>query len=101
VRLNTNGQARLISERDPLPELLGALDEVSISLNAPDAQSYLDLCRPRFGKAAYPAVIDFIRSCVGQFQAVTLTVVGFTLEPEALARCQAIAIKLGASFRIR
>jgi TatD DNase family protein len=101
VRLNTNGQAALINERDPLPELEEALDEVSISLNAPEGKTYAALCRPSFGEAAYPAVLDFIRRCAGRFEAVTVTVVGFTLEREDLARCERIAGELGAGFRVR
>ena len=77
------------------------LDEVSISLNAPDGETYAALCRPCCGEATFPAVVDFIRRCVGRFEKVTVTVVGFTLQPEALARCERIADELGASFRIR
>ncbi|MBW2458041.1 MAG: radical SAM protein, partial [Deltaproteobacteria bacterium] len=61
VRLNTNGQAALIAGRDPWPVLAGALDAISISLNAPDAESYQDLCHPQFGAEAYDALLTFAR----------------------------------------
>ncbi|OQY18149.1 MAG: radical SAM protein, partial [Desulfobacteraceae bacterium 4572_35.1] len=37
VRINTDGQANLVYDRDITPELSGLIDEISISLNAPDA----------------------------------------------------------------
>ncbi len=46
VRLNTNGHACLIHGRDVLPELAGAVDEVSVSLNAPNCARYVELSRP-------------------------------------------------------
>ena len=101
VRLNTNGQAALIAGKDPLPLLAGALDSVSISLNAPDAQSYLELCRPRFGRASYDAVISFAERAAEAFDSVVLSVVGYTLEPAALKRCAQIAASLGTGFRVR
>jgi TatD DNase family protein len=101
VRLNTNGQAALIAGRDPLPDLEGAVDCVSISMNAPDALTYEALCRPTFGQAAYPAVRAFAEACVGRFPEVVLTVVGFTLSDEDIDRSEAVAERLGAEFRVR
>lgn len=46
VRLNTNGHACLIHGRDVLPELAAAVDDISVSLNAPSRRRYLELCRP-------------------------------------------------------
>jgi TatD DNase family protein len=101
VRLNTNGHAALIAGGDPMPPLAGALDALSVSLNAPDAASYRALCRPRFGAAAYPAVLDFARAASERFAQVTLTVVGGTLDEPAIARSAEIAAALGADFRVR
>ena len=60
IRLNTNGHGCLIHGRDILPELSNAVDEVSISMNAPELSnirisatpvSANRLCRRRlFGK---------------------------------------------------
>lgn len=101
VRLNTNGQAALIAGRDPWPELTGALDGVSISLNAPDAEAYQELCQPQFGPAAYEAVLSFAERSIQHVDEVALTVVGFTLDDEAIKRCEQIADALGVGFRIR
>jgi TatD family-associated radical SAM protein len=46
IRLNTNGHACLINGRDVLAELADAVDDVSVSLNAPNRRRYLELCRP-------------------------------------------------------
>jgi TatD family-associated radical SAM protein len=46
LRLNTNGHACLIHGRDVLPELAAAVDDVSVSLNAPTRERYVELCRP-------------------------------------------------------
>ena len=46
IRLNTNGHACLIHGRDVLAELAPAVDEVSVSLNAPNCRRYVELCRP-------------------------------------------------------
>ena len=60
-RLNTNGQGNLINKRNIVPELEGVIDKVSVSLNAPDADTYLRLCRPDAGARAFDSMIDFIR----------------------------------------
>ncbi len=101
VRLNTNGQAALIAGGDPVAALQGAVDHVSVSLNAPDASRYVALCRPQAGLAAWDALLGFCRNAVARLPRVTLTVVGFTLEDEDLERCEALAGELGAELRVR
>jgi TatD DNase family protein len=108
VRLNTNGQAALTAGGDPLTAggdpvaaLQGAVDHVSVSLNAPDAARYVALCRPQAGPAAWEALLGFCRDAVAHLPRVTLTVVGFTLEDEELERCESLADELGAELRVR
>jgi TatD DNase family protein len=60
VRLNTNGLSALINGTDITKEMPGLIDEVSVSLNAADENTYKTLCKPRYGEMAWPAVIDFI-----------------------------------------
>ena len=45
IRINTNGQANLIYNRDITPELCGIIDCISISLNAENAQKYHDMAK--------------------------------------------------------
>jgi len=50
----------MINRRDIVPELEGLFARISISLNAPDAATYVMICRPDAGEKAFEAVIDFI-----------------------------------------
>jgi TatD family-associated radical SAM protein len=104
VRLNTNGHAALISGWDlgaVVDEVARAVDTVSISLNAPTASEYVQLCDPSFGEAGFEAVVDFARACVGRVDRVVLTVVGFSLDGDATDRCEDLAHDIGAEFRVR
>ncbi len=71
VRIDTIGYANLIYKRNILPTLKGLIDAISISLNAENEEKYLSLCRPKYGKGTYPAVIDFIRECKKYIPEVT------------------------------
>jgi TatD DNase family protein len=100
VRLDTDGLASLREGRDVPPELAAAgLDAISVSLNAPDAETYAALCPSRYGAAAFPAVKDFIRSavrCLAEVSASAVAVPGLSEQS-----CQAVAEELGARFRWR
>jgi TatD DNase family protein len=99
IRINTNGQADLVHGRNVLPELAAFTDEISVSLNAPDAAEYARLCRPGYGDKAFEAVKDFIREATKHVPAVVATVVAVPgLDVEA---CRALAAQLGAAFRVR
>jgi TatD DNase family protein len=63
IRLNTNGHGNLIHKRSVAAELKGIVDEISVSLNTPTAQQYLELCRPAFGLETYDSIKQFIREC--------------------------------------
>lgn len=94
VRLNTNGHANLFWGRNILPELKGLIDIVSISLNADNAITYNQLCRPAFGEKSFTAVIEFIKAAKKQIPEVEVTAV----DNES---CRKIAESLGVSFRVR
>ena len=59
IRINTNGHANLIYGCDVTPKLKGLIDCVSVSLNTADAESYVKVCHPDHGKAAYEGLLDF------------------------------------------
>ena len=114
VRLNTNGQASLIHNRDVLPELGGAVDTVSVSLNAPNAARYLELCRPNpdsfpdpgkiiaAPEIVWEAMLDFLRRAPGYFSLVQASVTGFALSPEEIEQSRELAFSLGIkNFRVR
>ena len=99
VRLNTNGHGNLIHARDIVPEIAPYLDEISISLDAPDEETYENIVRPDFGRRSFDAVKEFVRLCVGRIAHVTVTAVELpTVDLEA---CRRLAQSLGAGFRVR
>jgi GTP 3',8-cyclase len=100
VRVDTDGLATLREGRD-VAALLGAagLEAISVSLNAPDAETYARLCPSRHGVLAYEAVKAFIRSCVGVIPDVAASAVALPELSEA--ECRRVAGALGARFRWR
>jgi len=100
IRVNTNGLGDLIVGRPTAPELEGLIDELSISLNAPDAQTYLELCAPEFGLQSYDALLRFIKDAQNYVPTITLSIVDFLSEND-ISKCQEIANKLGIPLRIR
>ena len=101
IRINTNGQADLILNKDITPEMAGLIDTVSISLNTPDAESYNALCKPVFGMKAYDALIDFGRRCALVIDNVFFTVVRGPLNDEEIELCRKRIEKTGAKLRVR
>ena len=102
IRVNTNGLSDLIAGEPTAHRFKGLIDAVSISLNAPTAEEYVALCRPKFGAAAYPALLKFTKEVKGFVKDVTLTVVGTdALTPEKEADCRRVAAECGVSLRVR
>lgn len=99
VRIDTNGQANLVYGRDVVPELVGLVDAVSVSLNAHEEGAYQDLCRPALGEGSFAAVREFLRSCRRQGLRVTATAVAYPgVDLEAARR---LAEEVGVEFRVR
>ena len=102
VRVNTNGLSDLVNGRATAALFAGKVDCISISLNTDDPAEYLSMCRPRFGEAAYPAMLKFARGAAANVPSVVMTVVGEPVTSlEKQARCRAIADSLGATLRVR
>lgn len=100
VRLDTDGLGNLIYQRNILPELQGKVDAMSVSLNAPDAKTYLHLCPNRFGETAYQEVKKFILEAKKYIPWVQASVIGM---PEIdVETCRKIVEEeLGVRFRCR
>ncbi|MFW6369433.1 MAG: TatD family nuclease-associated radical SAM protein, partial [Myxococcota bacterium] len=75
VRLVTDGLANLRFEEDVTPDLAGAVDEVHVSLNAPDGETYAKICPSRHGACAHEAVCDFILKVQSHVPKVVATAV--------------------------
>lgn len=101
TRLNTNGLSDLINGRPTAKEFAGRLDAISISLNAPTAAKYNELCRPKFGLAAFDEILRFTDEIKQYVPDVTMSVVGFSIPQQDIEDCARIAAKLGVKFRVR
>ena len=102
VRVNTNGLSDLVNGRPTAALFAGRVDCLSISLNTDDPAEYLAMCRPKFGEAAYPAMLQFAREAAAAVPEVVMTVVGEPVTSlEKQARCRALAESLGARLRVR
>ena len=102
VRVNTNGLSDLIHGKPTAPLFVGKVDCLSISLNTDDPAEYLSVCRPKFGAAAYPAMLKFTQEAAALLPSVVMTVVGEPITGlEKQERCRAIATRLGARLRVR
>jgi TatD DNase family protein len=99
VRLDTNGHGNLIWNRNIAPELAEAVDAVSVSLNAQDADTYDLICGSRFGSKAYEHVLSFTKECLKAGLDVSVSVVDVPeVDVEAARR---IADDLGVPLRVR
>ena len=100
VRLNTNGQANLINNRDVTPQMKGLFDVVSISLNNKNAEEYQQVCHSEFGEKAFDELISFGAKCAKLGIETVFSVVDL-LPAEDIAKCREIAEQSGAKLRIR
>jgi TatD DNase family protein len=100
IRVDTDGLASLREGRDVPPLLAAAgVSALSVSLNAPDGETYARICPSRHGARAYAAVQEFIRSAVRVIPDVAASAVALPgLSEEA---CRRAAESLGARFRWR
>jgi TatD DNase family protein len=99
VRLNTDGHGNVIHHRNIVPDLVGLIDSVSISLNTTDPVQYGKLMRLD-GQKYFPAMIDFAKECVKHNLDVTMTIVGLDEVDEQQAR-QFVEKQIGAKFKNR
>ena len=100
VRINTDGLANLVHGRNVLPELSGLVDALSVSLNAPDAETYARICPNRYGEGSFPALLDFLREAPRHVPTVVATAVALPGLDIAAVRRLAESIP-GVSFRLR
>lgn len=99
IRIDTDGLANLVHGRNVLPELM-FVDTISVSLNAPDSETYQKLIKTPFGDDAYPAILYFLRQAKKFIPKVIASAVAVPgLDVEA---CRKVAEDdLGVKFRVR
>lgn len=101
IRINTNGLADLIWQRDTTPDLEGIIDAVSISLNEADEEKYNSLCHPKFGEGSYEAILKYIDDVKNYVPDVTVSVVGGAISGQSVETCRQVAKDLSVKFRVR
>ncbi len=100
MRLNTNGHGNMINRRDIVPELAELFGRISISLNAPDAGTYVMVCRPDAGEKAFAAVVDFIGRAASSEMECTVSALDYP-EVDTEATRELVESIPGARFRAR
>ena len=99
TRLNTDGHGSVINKRNIVPELVGLIDAVSISLNTTDPKLYGELMRID-GERFFPAMIDFAREAVRHLPRVVMTIVDLDEIDKEKARAL-VEDEIGAAFFTR
>ncbi len=101
IRVNTNGHANFIYKKNVVPELVGLVDEFSVSLNASNSEEYDELSQPKF-ENAYEEVKKFIKcSADAGIETVASIVDGYKGRRLDVEKCSEIAESLGAKLRVR
>ncbi|MCI9441453.1 MAG: TIGR04100 family radical SAM protein [Ruminococcus sp.] len=99
IRVNTNGLGNLYHQKDIVPLLAEVVDSISISLNAPDKEEYMEVTRPQF-ENAFEGMLEFTRECGKKIAQVKMTVVD-VLPDEDIEASRKLAESLGVELRVR
>lgn len=99
IRINTNGLVQLLVPGFDVSQLKGAVDTVSVSLNADTPEEYQRIVNPVFGAQSFDAVLAFVQN-VKPFTNVCLTVMDDLGEARIL-NCEKLARMLGVPLRVR
>ena len=100
LRLNTNGLSDLLNKKPTAKELCKYFDTISISLNAPTAEKYNELCNPSFGEKSFDALLQFARDCKETGVNLKFSLVD-VISKEDIAACKVIADRMGIPLRVR
>lgn len=100
TRINTNGQANLIHNKDVSFEVVKACDYINVSLNECNAQKYQQHCNSIFGEEAYTALLNFASLCLSKGAKVNFSVVD-SISAEDIQKCIDLSKSLGIPLRIR
>ena len=99
TRIDTDGLVNLVHKRNILPELSGIIDCISVSLNAPDEETYAKICPSPYGKEAWKHACEFVKECTKYIPEVIITAV--SLPSISYEDMDKLAKNLGAKFRMR
>ncbi|MGM0501924.1 MAG: TatD family nuclease-associated radical SAM protein [Bacillota bacterium] len=99
VRINTNGLANLVHDRNVLQDLEGIIDSISISMNASNPETYQEVSQSKYGAAAFEAVLEFITEATEYIPKVQVSVVDYP--GVDVEQCRKLAQELGVEFKLR
>jgi cyclic pyranopterin phosphate synthase len=99
IRLDTNGHGYILNRgRDVAAELkVTGVEKISVSLNAGNKETYMDICKPIFPDA-YETILDFVRRAK---LVLEVEVTAVRLPEVDLVKVQAVAESLGVAFKVR
>lgn len=100
IRLNTNGHANKIANKDITPMMEGLIDSISISLNAENAKKYNEICVCDYGEDGFYEMLDFAKKAKRYVKEVVLSVVD-VIGDEAIEECRQIVEDVGVTYRVR
>ncbi len=100
LRLDTNGLSSLVFGYDTVPDVAERFDGVSVSLNAPTAQQYAEVCPSQWGEDAFFAMLDFAKKMRKLVRDTQLTVVDVIGEQQ-VQQAKDLAAKLDIPLRVR
>ena len=68
-------------------------------MNAPDPETYQEICPNKYGADAFYAMLSFLEQAKNVIPEVTATVVG--VPNLDIAKCEKLACDMGVNFRLR
>ncbi len=101
IRANTNGLANLIWKKNICPELKNRFDTISISLNAPTSQEFLDITKSCFGIKSFDEIKKFTLEAKKYVPQVVMSVVDTVLSNEKIQECKNLCDELGVTLKVR
>ncbi len=99
VRINTDGLANLVHKRNVVPEMVGLIDSLSVSMNGDNETVYNRHCQPQL-PGSFEAMLSFLQLAGEQIPQVTATAID-GLEGVDVAACERLAQRCGVGFRAR
>ncbi len=98
VRVDTNGLMFTFLPKEKLSELKGLVDVWSVSLNAPDPETYLKICKPA-QSYAFQKVVEFIKESLRLGFRVVVSAVDYP--GVDIKRVEKLVKSLGAEWKYR
>jgi TatD DNase family protein len=98
TRLNTDGHGNVINKRNIVPELIGLIDSVSISLNSFDPKQYAQLMK--IDESMFYEMINFTKEAKKFIPEIVMTIVGLNEVDEVKAR-KFVENEIGVKFKSR